>query len=267
MIRTIGKYFLTTLLLFFMFTFLSIAQTPTVDIVTDEEGLVPEQTFQVDLAVQDFTDMLGVQFTLKWDPEVLSFISVDNFGIADISLSNNFGLMNVEGGLLSFLWYDVNLAGVGIENDSTLFSLNFKVIGNPEDTASVMFTNTPTGIEFSDTSPTGILNPVLNNFEMVIGLVSTDFNSAPHLIQVKDVYPNPVSDNSQVDFHLAHSTDLDFFIFDEGGKMVLHTREYFTSGDHSFFLKKGYFPASGKYLLKMVSEEFEVQQKLVFIGK
>jgi len=266
MIRTTGNLFLTAFFMLFMLVSTSvIAQNPSVDLVTTSEALLHGEDFQLDLKVGDFNNMLGVQFSINWDSTILSFVAVDNFGLADISLANNFGLMNIEGGALSFLWYDVNLGGVTLNDDDILFSIHFNVKGDNDETAVVSITNNPTVIEFSNTDV--VLDPDLSDFEMLIGPLGTIFNSAPGLIQVESIYPNPMATSSQVDFNLAHSTDLDFFIFNENGKMVLHTREYFTSGKHSFFLNEKYFPATGKYLLKMVSEEFEVQQKLVFIGK
>lgn len=263
--RTTGKHFLATFFLLFALISMSLAQNPSIELTTTSEALNHETTFQVDLHVGDFTDMLGVQFSLNWDTDVLSFVSVENFGIADISLANNFGLMHAGEGILSFLWYDINLQGVSLDDDTVLFSVTFTVVGNADDTAVVSFSNSPTVIEFSNT--TVVLDPELGVFEMLVGTLGSVYNSAPELIQVEEVYPNPINNKSQVDFQLAHSTDLNFFIFDESGKMVSHTREYFTSGKHSFYLNETTFPASGKYLLKMVSEEFEVLQKLVFIGK
>lgn len=267
MIHSTGKLFLTAFFMLFMLVSTTVVaqQNPLVTLNTTSEALIPEQNFQLDIKVTNFDSILGVQFSVNWDPLVLSFVSVENFGLEDVSLANNFGLMHTADGKLSFLWYDTNLGGITLDAASTLFSVVFKVVGNVDETAAVAITSDPTVVEFSNTS--AVLDPSFENFEMLIGPLASIYNSAPELIQVENIYPNPIENKSQVDFKLAHSTDLDFFIFDESGKMVLHTREYFTTGSHSFFLNGEYFPASGKYLLKMVSEEFEVQQKLVFIGK
>ena len=82
----------------------------------------------VDIKVSDFENVVGAQFTLKYDEEVINYLGVDNFGIATMNIIANFGIPAVENGTISFLWFDSAAQGVTLDDETTLFTVDFKAV-------------------------------------------------------------------------------------------------------------------------------------------
>ncbi|MCB0652146.1 MAG: T9SS type A sorting domain-containing protein [Saprospiraceae bacterium] len=258
-----GKFFLLSLLSFFISFDASLAQTTS--LFFENQDVEPGTMVDVDLKVSAFQDMLGMQFSVNWDPNVLDFQNVENFGIDDITKEANFGLDSVGAGRLGFLWIDNSLSGVALVDSSVLFSIKFIVIGDPNSATSVSFSNIPTLIELSDE------NGVIES-EMVSGTLNvtepnaTFFNNAPDQIKVIDCYPNPFSAFTTLDFEMAHGNQLTLSIKDAKGKVVQERHEYFPAGKHKIILNKDSFPSAGIYFYELVSREFKVSQKIIHIS-
>ena len=109
--------------------------------VTAAEG----EQICMDVTVQDFTDMLGMQYTLNYDPGVLQFESITNTNLAGLSAGGNFG--NPSPGKITVFWFDQSVAGVTLPNDTRIYSICFTVL--QETPASVTLGDSPTAIEFS----------------------------------------------------------------------------------------------------------------------
>ena len=83
------------------------------------------ETVTVSLVVNNFTDIVSMQYGIKWDPAVIQYSSVDNFNLKDLS-AGNFNA-NVDDGFLSFSWFDNTTEGVSAPDGTTIFTmLNFK---------------------------------------------------------------------------------------------------------------------------------------------
>src|SRR5437762_3307138 len=63
--------------------------------------------------VSGFTTVSSFQFTLQWDPGVLTFSSVDSFANIGGFTSGNFGIGSVSSGNLTVSWDDPNFATDG----------------------------------------------------------------------------------------------------------------------------------------------------------
>ncbi len=87
------------------------------------------------LKVRDFTDLLGVQFSITWDPEVLSFVQVTNLHPAVTGLDiGDFDFSAAADGVITFNWDNGQncqsaVSGVTLDDEVTLFELRFQAIG------------------------------------------------------------------------------------------------------------------------------------------
>lgn len=258
-----GKFFLLSLLSFFISFDASLAQTTS--LFFEDQEVEPGTMVYADLKVSAFQDMLGMQFSVNWDPNVLDFQDVENFGINDITKESNFGLDSAGVGRLGFLWIDNSLSGVALVDSSVLFSIKFLVIGDPNSATSVSFSNIPTLIELSDE------NGVIES-DLVSGTLSVSepnasfFNNAPDQIKVIDCYPNPFSAFTTLEFDMAHGNQLTLSIKDAKGKVIQEQHEYFPAGKHRIILNKDSFPSAGIYFYELVSREFKISQKLIHTG-
>lgn len=83
---------------------------------------------RVDITVDSFTNVRGLQFSVEWDPAVFGFDSIANFGIAEIS-NTNFTLTQTANGQLAFAWIDLSIDGQTLDNGAVLFSIFYTVLG------------------------------------------------------------------------------------------------------------------------------------------
>lgn len=233
--------------------------------IIDDQEVMESETFDVSIKSVNFNELLGVQFSVQWDPTVIQFQGISDFGLSGLSLDGNFGQMQTSAGKLGFFWYDVNVSGVTMPDTASLFTISFTAIGDGPINTAIDFGNIPTMIEVADDS--GVLeNDRYNGVITILQETSTSlYNSAPEIIEVKQCYPNPFSEYSTLSFNLSQSTQADLMIVDEQGRVVYKEKKYLTAGEQTHTFSSDNFPSAGIYYYKLVSPLFEVSQKLIFM--
>ena len=97
---------------------------------TNNGQVAPGELFTVNITVENFNDVAGMQWALHWDESVLEAVSVDNFNtsLSGFSSSNiAFGDPNAFGSLrLSY----AGINNVSLPNDAVLFTLQMRAIGS-----------------------------------------------------------------------------------------------------------------------------------------
>ncbi|HRF42550.1 MAG TPA: cohesin domain-containing protein, partial [Saprospiraceae bacterium] len=102
----------------------------------------------LDVRVQNFNNIVGMQFSMQYNPAMLHFTSVANFGLPGLTAGGNFGLplAGAAGitapGTITLTWTDTDWSGETLPNGTTLFTLCFNALANTS-AASVAFTLTP----------------------------------------------------------------------------------------------------------------------------
>ena len=112
----------------------------------------------VPVSATDFTDVISAQFTISFDPTVLSYDHVENFTLPTTDPEGSFG--DGTNGQLTFSWSD-NDAYTATAGQ-TLFEVCFNLIGGANDVSSLAITSNLTPLEIADSSG-GIVQPVLTN--------------------------------------------------------------------------------------------------------
>ncbi len=105
----------------------------------------------VDVSVTDFTNILGLQFSLSYDPSLLEFSEIQGINLDGLNLST-IGTPPDETnpGQISVSWLDPALAGLDLADGTVIFQVCFNAIGNDGSMATIDFSNTPTLIEVVD---------------------------------------------------------------------------------------------------------------------
>lgn len=110
----------------------------------------------IDIKVENFQDVLGMQFSLRWDPNVLAFEEVTNFNLNQLTQSN-FGVppsLPEYPDRIRFFWFDPGVIPQTLADDSSIFTICFKVIGQTGSHSPIVFDTDPTDIEVSVGSAT-----------------------------------------------------------------------------------------------------------------
>ena len=144
----------------------------------------------VDVTVNGFTNLDGVQFSINYDSLILSFASATNFigaldGLSPSAVSGPNGV-GVKKGQINFSWFNpTEVKGKSLPNGTRLFTIVFNAIGPKCSKSDVLITNTPRMIEVFD------LN--LNNVNVIAnkGSVTVKCDGGP-----VDPCPNPTCTNA-----------------------------------------------------------------------
>ncbi len=109
----------------------------------------------VEIRANRFTDIIGMQFTLQYNPAHLQFVSVGTFNLPGLS-AGQFGTPTssppTTPGIVTVVWFDENVAGVTRPNAAPLFQVCFNAIAPNGTTTMINFTNSPTALEISNVS-------------------------------------------------------------------------------------------------------------------
>ena len=103
----------------------------------------------VSVTASQFELIVSMQYTMTWNPSVLQFTRVENFGLPGMT-ANNFGDRAASKGLLSYSWFDSNVAGITLNDGKKLYDLCFTVIGASGSTSNITFEDKPVVIEISN---------------------------------------------------------------------------------------------------------------------
>ena len=114
----------------------------------------PGDLFNLTITASGFTSVASAQFTLSWDPGVLSLQVTPVGGLPGLLAltSGNFGPFpdNPTPGRLTFSWFEE--AGVTLPDHTTIFEVQFSAIGSAGSSTSVRFTDdlVPRAAAFTD---------------------------------------------------------------------------------------------------------------------
>ena len=123
------------------------AQTVTNEVVLNTQtNITGENLLQVDVTAEQFNEIVAMQFTINWDPSVLSFTGIA-FDSTDLQLNaGNFNTNLIEEGKLPVAWVATGLSSVSIPDGMPIITLLFEVFSNTP--TEIYFDGDPTPIEF-----------------------------------------------------------------------------------------------------------------------
>jgi hypothetical protein len=113
---------------------------PALESLKETEVIIP-------VTVQEFIDILTIQQTISWDPAVIQFVDIRDFGLIDLD-ENSFNLF--EPGKLTLAWTPDDLQPVTVDDASVIFNVVFNVIGQDGASTPIEFGDNPTAREVSD---------------------------------------------------------------------------------------------------------------------
>ena len=117
---------------------------------------LPGSLVSVPVGVTGFDDIISFQGSIVYDPAVLSYSSISGFNLPGLSISS-FGLTQTGLGIITYSWYDASLQGESLVDSSSLFTLEFFVLGSTGQGSSLSFSSTPTTLEVVDNSFTTLI--------------------------------------------------------------------------------------------------------------
>ena len=118
-------------------------QTPRVSFQIGNQFVLPGSTVQVPVTVAGFTNVSSLQGSLRWDTNVLSFVAVEDCGLAGLD-PVNFNTLVAPRGQLAFAWDEPTGGKLNKSDGTVLFAVRFTVVGGLGAASPIFFTDTPT---------------------------------------------------------------------------------------------------------------------------
>ncbi len=175
--------------------------------VGDDLTFLPEipaascgDTISINIATYNFDTIAAFQFSMGWLPASLQYLSISNLNGTLGLTQPNFGTTMTGSGQLSLAW-DGPFSGTSLPDGSTVFSVNFVVLG----TTNLNFTDIPTNrIAFSGVNfpPEEITMVTVNGLVEVSDTIPPTIScpadltvQAPGSVAVQNIAPTSVIDN------------------------------------------------------------------------
>jgi hypothetical protein len=121
----------------------------------------------VPVTVRQFDHVTSLQFTLQWNPALLRFDGVEDFGLPGLGFGS-FGTNAEAAGKLTFSWDDPAGPGARLDDGSRLFHVRFVLRGAAGTCATLSFGDRPTLKEVSVDSKVAPLECIAG--EVVVGI-------------------------------------------------------------------------------------------------
>lgn len=248
-------------LVFLALLFTAGLQAQQVTLKTADMVVAPGANVHLDVQVEDFEVIIGTQFSINWDPAVLEYISVDNFGLPNVSLDGNFGAMDVSEGKLRFIWYQQELTGVTLDDMSTIFSVWFKAVGDPSTSSQVMITSDPIDIEIVD--PQGVVPYVVNNGTVTIEGANASNETITQDFILFQNSPNPFTDITYISFNLQQPANGQLVIHNGAGKVIFQQNGVFNTGLNRIPVSRDLFQTAGSYFYTLKTKRAVATRQLI----
>ncbi len=222
--------------------------------ITGQQGDI----IDVSINVEDFTDVVAMQFTFEWDSLVLDFVDVVDINLVDLT-PGNFG-PSIKRGYVVSTWFETYLTPTSVP-DGTLFKFRFRVIGDPTEKSELVFS----GSELPNFASINGMQVEMESREatfMVQQVLNTTI-SVPNGFDLS-ISPNPFQDIAKIDFTLDKNyEDFTVSIYSLDGKLLHQQIEDRAAGSHTIQIDTERLPNSGIYFVQMLSEGLFTSHKLI----
>ncbi|MEL6945313.1 MAG: cohesin domain-containing protein, partial [Bacteroidota bacterium] len=106
----------------------------------------------LDVQVDGFANIAGLQYSMNWNTSVIEFEEITNINSDFTGFSiDNFGLDDVSNGELRLQWNDFTFQGVTLPDEAVLYQICFNIVGTAGQGSDVAFSDTPVNQEVINT--------------------------------------------------------------------------------------------------------------------
>ena len=220
----------------------------------------PNDLVNFHVKVTGFDSIVGMQYVIRWDPEVFEFISVVVYSGNLPELDNDdFGTTQaLDSGIVRLLWSHSNLlGGVSVDDETPIFRIRLKAIGSVGEGSTVIFTEdalTPFEIARAN-SDSSLTSYNIDEVELKQGFGAIGYTVAAgepaHTgdFAVK-VFPNPFSEKTSVRFDLKSTSDVELLVTDATGRILFEkTMPQLPPGQHGTEIASPQLREKGTYFI------------------
>lgn len=257
-------------LLFAIFTAFGL-NAQSVSLTLPEMVVDPGQWFSVEVKASDFDNIASMQFPIKWNPSIIQFQSVTslNTNMPDFTVINSFNSSMANEGQLNVSWYwfdPVLEIGVTLDDNSTLFKVNFKAVGGMGSNTMLEIKDDTTNfpplvVELASYSQE--VDVDIDNGKVTISGISAAEESFTEDFTLFQNSPNPFSEITYITFNLNTGIDAKLTIFDNSGKTVLQQNKKFPAGMNRIPVRRDMLSGAGSYFYTLETARATATRQLI----
>jgi len=227
-----------------------------VELLIDEHNAHENEEVLIPIRVKDFHKLIGYQFTLNWDPNVLQFL-----GIEDNPLQAFFSDHQASQGQLTFAWDEPSGKELSLPDHSEMIQLRFKVTGSDNEETILQIN--------SDITPMLAYNTYLEELKVIPtnGRLKIQQLNAPLQFKLYPNYPNPLENQTTFRFDLPEANLVTIKIYNSVGQIVDHIDQYFEAGmqqmQWDYNLRTGSNLKNGLYYYQIVAGENKKTSRMI----
>ena len=227
------------------------APRSSASLVMENITFVSGQTVRVPVSFEGIEDLLGYQFTLEFDQNILAF---EGFESGEVALSTeNFGIQGMNEGFITSSWGTVDAINIA-EGDAFILEFQALTSGNLSEVLSLT-SNVTTSEAYSSDQDVLSLNLKFSG-------EADNILSGYELFQNR---PNPFSLTTSIGFMLPQDTDATINIYDVTGKLVKAYSGSFAKGLNTISVEKSDLNTTGVLYYTLDTEEFISTRQMVLI--
>ena len=217
------------------------------------------QAFTIPFTTTGLNDVLGYQFTLRFNREMLEYVELSTGPVPGMS-STNFNVQKTHDGWITTSWNQAN--EMPSDGQSELFAITFRARQAIESLQELLsFTSVPTAKEAYD----------MEGNIMDVGLHFGEAVSASGSVRVEgyELYqnrPNPFSTKTVIGFKLPIAGEAKVTVYDMAGKVLFHQEGYYGAGAHELIIKGDDLAASGLLYYQLQTADYAAIKKMILMN-
>lgn len=237
-----------------------------VGVYATSHTVTPDEEFTVEIKTENFDSVVGCQFSISWDTTL--FRIKDEGAVLSSNLTSfieNFNYSKADSGYLGFLWFDPAIQPVSLDDDATLFSIDFEVVEEETTTDSIRFSGFPVSVEFANAMEEQLQVNFIPGSVTIEGITDLLTRRGKETVSVSCA-PNPFERQTQISLDFKRRVDHGTMrIINARGEVVLQRQQSFDQGLHTMDFDRKTFGQSGNYYLEIKSTDFIVTHKLIVL--
>lgn len=247
--------------LFFILPSLAAAQ---VTVYASSHTVLPDENFTVSIKVINFDSIAGCQFSVSWDTTLFRLQEAGNLNENLSTIVENFNYSEADSGYLGFLWFEPAVQPISLEDDATLFTIDFEVLEDNTTLDSIRFTDFPVVVEFANANEQTLDVGFIPGAVQIDGINNIRRRNAAAWLAITSG-PNPFHKETLVTLDFKQGTEAEVVIYDAQGQQIRRVSNYYAPGQHPLEIDAESLGGPGAYLLRVTAEEFELSHKLLLV--
>jgi hypothetical protein len=234
---------------------------PTFELLTAYNNTQPNDVIAVKVNVRDFNKILNFQYSVNWNPQQLQFLNHGTTYNLPGFTAFNFGLTEVNQGMISVAWFDNTISGINLTDNTTTFTLYFKAL--VYGFSPIYFTNNPVVKEVYNVTNINEITKTSTFIDLQKVVLGQQDAANTNILNVNSVAPNPFSDQTNLSFTLGVSGDVSLEVYDMLGRQVIRNEAFYDVGTHNINLDTDLMAACGTYIYKIKTNKAQQSGQLI----